>query len=395
MALGRKGWFVLDHDPIYLAHGSYGGCLKLAFENRLIWHKKLESNPHQFLVYESSHEIQKSRERLGQYLGCNQSNLVYFPNPSTALNAVIRSLNLTKNDEVLTTNHEYGALDKTWQYYSSKKGFHYKKINIDIPFDDKQKFIKSFLENITNNTKLIFLSHITSSTALIFPVKEICKIAKERNILTIIDGAHGPAQVDFSISDIKPDIYVGACHKWMCSPKGVSFLYANKNIQDSIDPLVISWGWGNDASNESQFIDYHQWQGTNDISAYLTIPSILDFFKKHNWGQISSNCHNLILDVKNMFSQFDSKCQPTSNNENHIGQMLSFKINQNSKLINGVIKNPNKVTEIQSIIFNQSKIHIPIIVWDSQVFMRISIQAYNTKDDVYEMFKMLKYFNLF
>ena len=93
MALGKKDWFVLDHKPIYLAHGSYGGCLKLAFENRLIWHKKLESNPHQFLVYESSHEIQKSRERLGQYLGCNQSNLVYFPNPSTALNAVIRSLN--------------------------------------------------------------------------------------------------------------------------------------------------------------------------------------------------------------------------------------------------------------------------------------------------------------
>jgi len=391
MAIGKKGWFVLDPDPIYLAHGSYGGCLKLAFEDRLIWHKKLESNPHQFLVYESSHEIQKSRERLGQYLGCNQSNLVYFPNPSTALNAVIRSLNLTKNDEVLTTNHEYGALDKTWQYYSSKKGFHYKKINIDIPFDDKQKFIKSFLENINNNTKLIFLSHITSSTALIFPVKEICKLAKEHNILTVIDGAHGPTQVDFSISDIKPDIYVGACHKWMCSPKGVSFLYANKTIQESIDPLVISWGWDSDTPGKSKFIDYHQYQGTNDVSAYLTIPKIIDFFKINKWQNIQNKCHELVI---NFLKEYNHTIDPCSNNEKHLAQMLSFKINKNSPLVNKVCNFPYEIIKAQNQIFDYNQIRIPIIVWNQEVFMRISIQAYNKPEDIQKLIDMLNHFSL-
>ncbi len=395
MALGRKDWFVLDPEPIYLTHGNFGGCLQVAFDNRLFWHQKLEFNPHQFLVYDLFSELQKSRLALSKYLDCDKDDLVYFDNPSTALNAVIRSLDLKKNDEVLTTNHEYGALDKTWQYYSEKKEFQYKKINIDIPFDDSELFIKKFINSINNKTKVIFLSHITSSTALIFPVKEICEIAKQNNILTIIDGAHVPGHIKLSINDINPDIYVGACHKWMCSSKGVSFLYSNKNYQKNIDPLVISWGWRDESfSNESQFINWHQWQGTNDLSSYLTIPIILDFFKKHNWDNVSIDCHNLILETKNQFSNLNSVCVPTSNNSNHLGQMLSFKVNQNSKLIKVLKKDHTKIPEIQKIIFKQSNIHMPIIIWNDEIFMRASIQAYNSKKDIDAMFVMLDYFNL-
>ncbi len=395
MALGRKDWFVLDPNPIYLTHGNFGGCLKVAFDNRLFWHQKLEFNPHQFLVYDLFSELQKSRLALSKYLDCNKDDLVYFDNPSTALNTVIRSLDLKKNDEVLTTNHEYGALDKTWQYYSEEKEFQYKKITIDMPFDDSELFIKKFINSINSKTKVIFLSHITSSTALIFPIKEICEIAKQNNILTIIDGAHVPGHIKLSIKDINPDIYVGACHKWMCSSKGVSFLYSNKNYQKNIDPLVISWGWRDESfSNESQFINWHQWQGTNDLSAYLTIPVILDFFKKHNWDNINMDCHNLILETKNQFSNLNSVCIPTSNNSNHLGQMLSFKVNQNSKLIKVLKKDHTKIPEIQKIIFKQSNIHMPVIIWNDEIFMRVSIQAYNSKEDIDAMFVMLDYFNL-
>ena len=395
MAIGRKDWFVLDPKPIYLTHGNFGGCLKVAFDNRLYWHQKLEFNPHKFLVYDLFPELQKSRLSLSRYLDCNKDDLVYFNNPSTALNTVIRSLNLKKNDEVLSTNHEYGALDKTWQYYSEKKEFNYKKINIDLPFDDSQLFVQNFINSINKKTKVIFLSHITSSTALIFPVKEICKIAKENNILTIIDGAHTPGHIKLSIRDIDPDIYVGACHKWICSPKGVSFLYSSKSYQKNIDPLVISWGWRDKLfSKESQFINWHQWQGTNDLSAYLTIPVILDFFKKHDWNKVSTKCHDLILETKNYFSNSNSICIPTSNNSNHLGQMLSFKVNQDSKLIQVLKNDPTKISEVQKTIFNQSNIYMPIIIWNDEIFMRVSIQAYNSKKDIESMFEMLDQFNL-
>ena len=175
-------------------------------------------------------------------MGCESEDLIYFPNPTTALNTVIKNIDLKHNDEVLTSNHEYGALDKTWDYYSTKKGFSYKKVCIDIPYDSKEKFINSFLNNINKNTKVIFLSHITSSTGLIFPIKEICEIAKERNILTIIDGAHAPCHIDLNIPDIDPDVYVGACHKWMCTPKGASYLYVTKSFQKFVEPFSYKLG---------------------------------------------------------------------------------------------------------------------------------------------------------
>jgi len=392
MAIDKRDWFMLDEKTVYLTHGSYGGCLKTAFDNRIKWHKKIESDPFDFINNHAFNDLEHSRKILSDYLNCSYQDLVYFPNPSTALNAVIKSINLSHNDEVLTTNHEYGSLDRTWRYYSSLKRYTYKSINIDIPYNNKQIFIDSFLNKITDKTKIIYLSHITSSTGLIFPVKEICEIARNHNIISIVDGAHAPGQIPVDISEINPDIYVGACHKWMCSPKGVSFLYAKKTIQNSIDPLVISWGWESDNPGQSQFIDYHQYQGTNDISSYLTIPSIINFFQKNNWIDIQEKCHELII---NFLNDYKDKIIPCSNNQNHIAQMLSFKINSNSKLVRDVLNNPNEILMAQNKIFDYNKIRIPIIVWNQEIFMRISIQAHNKPQDLEEMLEMIKYFNLF
>ena len=394
MAIGRKDWFTLNPESIYLTHGTFGACLKVAFNSRIKWQEKLESDPFNFLNSHAINALEYSRKALGNYLNCNHNNLVYFPNPSTALNAVIKSLKLKNGDQVLSSNHEYGSLDRTWKYYSDLKGYDYKKVNIHIPYDDEKTIIDIFLNAITDKTKIIYLSHITSSTALIFPVKKICQIARDNNIISIIDGAHAPGQVPVDILDINPDIYVGACHKWMCSPKGASFLYAKKEIQNTIDPLVISWGWESETPSSSKFLDYHQYQGTNDVSAYLTIPTILDFFKKHHWFEIQNKCHELVLEAKNMLHDYNQDFYSTTNNENHFGQMLSFKINQNSKLLNEVTIKPSKILEIQTTILNHSNIRIPIIVWENQVFTRISIQAYNTIDDVKAMIQMLNYFNL-
>ena len=395
MAFGKKEWFMIDHEPTYLAHGSFGGCLSVAYEDRLSWYEKLEKNPHNFLVNELFDELKESRKALANYLNCNFNNLVYFPNPSTALNTVIRSLDLNENDEVLTSNHEYGALDKTWNFYSEKRGFKYKKVKIGLPYDEEDFFIESFKKSITKKTKVIFLSHITSSTALIFPVEKICKIAKDNNILIIIDGAHAPAQTKLDLKKLDADIYVGACHKWMCAPKGVSFLYAKESLKDSIEPLVVSWGWRDEMLNEkSKYINNHQWQGTNDLSAYLTIPKVIRFLNQNKWNDISDECHNLILYVKNRFKIDKSLCIPTSNNDKHLGQMLSFQVNQNSKFSTVVKQDQSKIVQLQKTIYKKSNIHIPIIYWNGSVFMRVSIQAYNSESDINKMFDMLEYFNL-
>ena len=145
---------------------------------------------------------------------------------------VAKSLTLSYNDEVLTTTHEYGALVKMWRFICNKASANYIEYRPYLPLDSKSNFLELFLNNITDRTKIIFISHITSATGLKFPIKEICDEARKRGIISIIDGAHAPGHIDLSIRDIKPDIYVGACHKWMMSPKGASFLYASKRCKN-------------------------------------------------------------------------------------------------------------------------------------------------------------------
>ena len=282
--------FMLDSSIIYFNHGSYGACPKPIFDDLIHWQKQLELEPVKHLAYDIFPLLEKSRISLSQYIGCNKDDLIFTPNPSTALNTVIKSLDLNKGDEILSTNHEYGALDKTWSFICKKTGAKYIRQKIKLPLISNKYFINQFKSGLTDKTKVIFLSHITSSTGLIFPVEEICKIAKKKGILCIIDGAHAPGHIQLNISKMDPDIYVGACHKWMCSPKGVSFLYVKNNLQNMIDPLVISWGYEAEEPGESQFLDYHQWQGTRDMSAYLTIPKTIEFLHNNKWAEVASKC---------------------------------------------------------------------------------------------------------
>ena len=174
-----KSLFLLDKNITYLNHGSFGACPKPIFKELQYWQKSLEIQPVDFLEVQFKGRMEKSRESLSKFINCSINDVVFFPNPTTAMNEVIKSLNFISGDEILTTNHEYGAIDKTWDYACEKTGGIYKKQEIAIPIKSKEDVIEKFYSGLTKNTKAIFISHITSPTGLIFPVKEICQIAKQ------------------------------------------------------------------------------------------------------------------------------------------------------------------------------------------------------------------------
>ena len=370
-----KKSFMLDPEIIHLNHGSFGATPKPIFDSLISWQKKLEYNPTKHLGLDIFTQLDISRDYLAQYINCHKDDIVFFPNPSTALNTVIRSLPLKKDDEILTTNHEYGALDKTWNFICKKTGAKYIRQSISIPLLSKNDFIESFKSGITEKTKVIFFSHITSSTGLIFPAKEICKIAKEKNILCIIDGAHVPGHIDLDIKKLDPDIYTGACHKWMCSPKGTAFLYVKKEFQEIMEPLVVSWGYESDTPSHSQFLDYMQWQGTNDISSYLTIPDTIKFLDENNWQQVSKECKKINRWARKEINQLLKK-KPISSDD-FIGQMSSIPMDSND------------IIQDQIEFYVKYKIQIPFIKWNDKEFFRISIQVYNSKEDVFKLLEAL------
>src|SRR5574340_575478 len=240
-ASSMKELFLLDPDIIFLNHGSFGACPRPVFESYQRWQLELERQPIEFLGRRANDLLADSRSVLAQYLGTLRDNLVYVANDTTGVNIVARGLELGPGDEVLASDHEYGALDRTWRFLSQKFGFRYLNQPVSMPLRSADEFIEDFWRGVTNRTRVIFPSHITSPTAVIFPVKEICARARQSGILTVIDGAHAPGQIDLALDDLGADFYTGNLHKWLCAPKGAGFLYARPEVQHLALPLVISW----------------------------------------------------------------------------------------------------------------------------------------------------------
>ncbi|MBW7845578.1 MAG: aminotransferase class V-fold PLP-dependent enzyme [Bacteroidia bacterium] len=372
-----KELFLLNKDIVYLNFGSFGACPREIFEDYIKWQYVLEAEPVQFITTDGANYIRESAKALAQYIHCNPQDLVFVPNPTHAINIIAKNLNLLPNDEVLTTDLEYGAMDRTFRYYCQKANAKYIRQHIQLPLVSKQQFIEDFCKGFSSRTKVVFISHITSSTALIFPVKEICEEAKKRGITTIVDGAHVPGHISLNISDINADYYTGACHKWMMTPKGCSFLHTKNELQNNLDPLIISWGYDSIAPSSSRYWDYHQFNGTRDFSAYLTLPKALAFMQKYHWENVANQCHlNLMQKAPELFTLLQTTPLAPLNNE-FMGQMVSAEIKTTE---------PEK---LQRTLFEKHQIEIPIMRHDDKCYIRISYQAFNNNAEIDYLYKCL------
>ena len=363
-----KDWFLLDPDITFLNHGSYGACSKPVFKEYQDWQQKLENQPVQFMTNQVYSAMEKSRESMSQFVGCDVEELVFFQNPTTAVTNVIYNLDLKPGDEVLMSNHEYGALVRAWKMWGEKTGVNIIQQDISMPVTTEENFIENFWTGVTDQTKVIFLSHITSSTALIFPIEKIIKLAKEQNILTIIDGAHVPAHIPLNIHELGCDFYTGACHKWLCAPKGSSFLFVKKEHQDWVKPVVVSWGKDGDDPTPSEFIQNFQWQGTRDMSAFLTIPTAINFYIKEI-RPYQESCKKIIQDT---CSEFPSvlNTEPISAGREWLAQLVAHPLPKNIP------------SNLKKRLWEEYQIEIPVFEWNGQEFVRVSIQVYNTQKDV-------------
>jgi isopenicillin-N epimerase len=370
--------FLLDPTITFLNVGSFGACPKPIFKNYQDWQLLLEKEPVQFIKFMGTSYLAESRQSLSQYLHCHADDVVYVPNPSYAVNMIAKSFVLQAGDEVLTTNLEYGACDKIWQYYCNKASAKYIQQSIDLPITTKEKFIENLFAGCTNRTKLIFISHITSTTALIFPVQEICDIAKQKGIPIFIDGAHAPGHVALNLETLQADMYTGACHKWMMTPKGSSFLYVKKELQHLFDPLVISWGYQSAMPSSSQFIDYHQMQGTRDFSAFLTIPAAIKYMADNDWWQVVKNAKVLTHSNANRFFTLLNTKPLAPITEEWMGQMVSIPI-----------QTPN-AWEFEKYLFEKYKITVPIMQHGNKIYLRYCIGAFNTQDHLNTLYNALQ-----
>src|SRR6266540_2304328 len=192
-----KEYFLLDPDIVFLNHGSFGATPKPVFEVYQNWQTRLERQPVLFLGRELDKLLLESRIALGEYLHADANDLVYIPNATHGVNIIAHSLQLKPGDEILTTDHEYGACDYTWDFICGKTGAKYIHQPIPLPVSSEEEIIDQFWQGVTPRTRAIYVSHMASSTALKLPVEKICQRAREAGIFSIVDAAHSPGQIPF------------------------------------------------------------------------------------------------------------------------------------------------------------------------------------------------------
>ena len=368
-----KEHYLLDPEIIFLNHGSFGATPRPVMDAYQSWQIKLERQPVHFISHELLPELKRARQALGSYLNADADDLVYIPNATYGVNIVARSLQLEPGDEILTTDHEYGACENVWKFVSQKNGSILVKRPIPLPLASPTEIVDHFWQDVTPKTRVIFISHITSPTAVRMPVEMICKKARQAGIFTVIDGAHAPGQIPLDLTALESDFYLGNCHKWMQSAKGAGFLYTRRALQPMLEPLVISWGWGENASftSGSQYLDYFEWAGTNDLSAYLSVPAAIQFQAEHDWPAIQERCRQILADGLKRIDQLTGLENVYSDQAEPFVQMA-------------VVRLPpiEDISELKRQLLEQYRIEVPCIEWNGQHFIRISVQAYNEAGDM-------------
>ncbi|HEX2980032.1 MAG TPA: aminotransferase class V-fold PLP-dependent enzyme [Anaerolineaceae bacterium] len=366
-----KNEFLLDPNVIFLNHGSFGATPRPVFETYQRWQRELEAQPVEFLGRRANDLLQKSREALASYLHTHADNLVYVTNATTGLNTVLRSLRLGPQDEVLASDHEYGALDRAWRFLARKSGFKYINLPIPLPITTPEDFVERIWQAVTPRTRVFFLSHITSPTAIRFPVEQICQRARQAGIITVIDGAHAPGQIPLDLEAMGVDFYSGNLHKWLCAPKGCAFLYARPEMQRLIEPLVVSWGWEPDTPGPSTFIDQQEWTGTRDISAFLSVPSAIQFQAEHDWDRFRAACHERLAHTIQRIEDLTGLPSLYADNPDWFAQMASAQLPPSID-----------IKTLKTRLYDVHHIEVPLNDWNGHNLIRVSVQAYNLQADL-------------
>ena len=294
-------------------------------------------------------------------------------------------MSLEPGDEVLLTDHEYGAVQRIWRHAANRAGAELVTANLPFPVTSASELVDQLFAQVTERTKLIVVSHITSPTALILPVAEICRRARARRVPVCVDGPHAVAMVPLHLQTMDPDYYVASCHKWLSAPFGSGFLYAAKRRQSSMQPCVTSWG-GSLEGRPSSWKDEFRWIGTRDPSAFLSVPAAIDFLEDSGLEDFRHRTHALAGYAREQVMNLTELAPPWPDDLAWYGSMIALPLPKAPEAPPaGVQRDP-----LQHALWKRHQIEVPIIHWRGHRFLRVSCHLYNTQTDIDRMVAALK-----
>ncbi len=393
----------LPKDVAYLNHGSFGPSPIVVQESYERWTRQLERQPMNFFIREMESAFEESLSVLADFVGTSRGNLIFVDNATFGMNIVAASTRLDTDDEVLINDHEYGAVTRLWRRTCQSAKARLVNCEFSSPFADPNSIVEQLLARATRRTKLIVVSHVTSPTALVMPVEEICRRAKELGIPVCIDGPHAVAMLSLNLRKLDCDFYTASCHKWLNAPFGSGFLYVAPRQQKHIKPAIVSWG-GSIGGRQPSWKDEFNWLGTRNPAAFLATADAIRFLTSSvsSFGKTvvdqtaaletetaeTDNAQTMLECfrssasklIKNAVAELDRKVgtQPlVENSELRSETMISLVLPEDSfPQVNSVGKAGQR-HPLQNWLWNEHQIEIPVISWNDDLLIRLSAHLYN------------------
>jgi len=379
-----RGQWSIPEDVVYLNHGSFGPSPRVVQQERDRWYRRLEAQPMDFYLRVTGDALDAALRELAELVGANPKDMAFVENATTGMNIVAQSISLRAGEEVLLSDHEYGAVKRIWEKTCEQTGAKVVYCRWPLVPRSSQELVDAVMDRVARRTRLIVVSHVTSPTAMIAPVEASCAEARRLDVPVCIDGPHAVAMLPVDLRRLGCAFYTASCHKWLCAPFGSGFLYVNESFQETLCPAVRSWGLSL-SGRPSRWQDEFLWGGTRDPSAFLAVPAAIRFLRHYGLDEFRDRTHALAQLARRRIVDRIGDHGLVPDSPEWYASMVSLPLPPSDIAPRSGLRDP-----LQESLWSEYRIEVPVLTFRQQRFLRVSCHLYNTRHDIERLVQALE-----
>lgn len=370
--------WMLDPECTYLNHGTVGATPRRVIEKQQALREEMERQPSRFVLRELAGEfpapwrrvsrIREAVESVAGFVGSRPDDVVFVPNVTAGVNAVLGSVPLAAGDEVVITDLAYGAVTLAAQAVCARSGALLCTAHIDYPVRSAAQVVDAIARSLTPRTKLAIVDHVTAQTALVLPVADIAAACHARGVAVLVDGAHAPGARHLDIASLGVDWYAANLHKWAHAPRGCGILWAAPERQAQLHAPIISWG------RDRGFRHEFEHTATLDPTGYLAAPEGIALLREWDFDACVRYMHDLAWEAGRILTarwatEFEIP-------RDMVGSMITV------PLPAAAGSSDEDASQLRLALLVEDRIELQLHAWRGRLWARVSAQIYNERGDV-------------
>ena len=372
-----KHW-MLDPECTYLNHGTVGVTPRRVLQKQQALRDEMERQPSRFMLRElggyqpmpwrSTSRLREASDQVAVFLGARPDDLVFVPNVTTGMNAVLGSLPLGPGDEVVITDLAYGGILLAAAAVCDRAGATLRTVHLEYPISAAAAVVDSIVAALTPHTKLVVIDHVTAQTALVLPVAAIAAECHARDVPVLVDGAHVPGSRPLDIPSLGVDWYAANLHKWAHAPRGCGILWAAPERQSILHHPVVSWG------RDKGFREEFEHTATADPTSYLAAPEGVALLREWDFTACVQYMHGLAWEAAGILTD----CWHTTFEipREMVGAMVTVPLPQDAGTTDA------EAARLRLALLVEDRIEVQLHAWRGRLWTRISAQIYSDRSDV-------------